>query len=423
VSYNQAPGLDVGAPPLERVGAETEVETREFRMVETLITLFLCGDVMTGRGIDQALPRPGNPALHERFVRDARRYLRLAEEASGPIDTPLEFDTIWGDGLDALARASPDVRIINLETAVTTSDDAWQGKSIHYRMHPQNVSCLTAAGVDICSLANNHALDWGYPGLIETLETLSESGLKPVGAGRDRAAASAPAIAPLDGDRRVLVFACATLDSGVPFSWLATPDRAGINVLPTLGEEAADRIGAEIRRRAGPDDVVVVSIHWGGNWGYEISEAQVDFAHRLIDEFGVDVVHGHSSHHVKGLEVYSDRLILYGCGDLITDYEGIGGHEEYRPELSLMYFPALDETGRLRKLTMAPMRIRRFRLNHASDEERAWLRDVLNRESERFGVQVIDGEGGALLAQWETPRAEGAAPDEDGAGAPPDSRR
>ena len=65
---------------------------------------------------------------------------------------------------------------------------------------------------------------------------------------------------------------------------------------------------------------------------------QSQLAHSLLDEAGVDVIHGHSSHHVKGIEVYKGKAILYGCGDFLTDYEGIQGYEEFRDDLVLMYF-------------------------------------------------------------------------------------
>jgi Putative enzyme of poly-gamma-glutamate biosynthesis (capsule formation) len=72
-------------------------------------------------------------------------------------------------------------------------------------------------------------------------------------------------------------------------------------------------------------DIVVASIHWGGNWDYKVPREQREFAHKLIDEAGVDVIHGHSSHHIKGIEVYRGKLIMYGCSDLLNDYEGISG--------------------------------------------------------------------------------------------------
>ena len=94
---------------------------------------------------------------------------------NGPIRQPVSFAYIWGDALSELDSVSPDIRIINLETSITQSDDFWKGKGINYRMHPDNIPALTAAGIDICALANNHVLDWGYPGLQETLSSLKQA--------------------------------------------------------------------------------------------------------------------------------------------------------------------------------------------------------------------------------------------------------
>jgi len=126
------------------------------------VTLFLCGDVMTGRGIDQILRHPCEPRLHESYLADANDYVRLAEGVSGPIPRSVDDAHIWGDALDEFARMRPDMRIVNLETAVTQSED-WLPKGINYRMHPANVGCLEAAAIDCCVLANNHVLDWSAP--------------------------------------------------------------------------------------------------------------------------------------------------------------------------------------------------------------------------------------------------------------------
>jgi poly-gamma-glutamate synthesis protein (capsule biosynthesis protein) len=149
-------------------------------------------------------------------------------------------------------------------------------------------------------------------------------------------------------------------------------------------------------------DIVVVSIHWGGNWGYGIPSEQIAFAHKLIDDAGVDIVHGHSSHHVKGIEVYKDRPILYGCGDLLNDYEGIGGYEQFRSDLALMYFVSVDpSTGQLARLRMTPTQTRHLRVNRASSEDGLWLRNVLNREGEQFGTQVEVDQSGTLTLRWD----------------------
>jgi poly-gamma-glutamate capsule biosynthesis protein CapA/YwtB (metallophosphatase superfamily) len=370
------------------------------RTVDVPATLFLCGDVMTGRGIDQVLPHPGDPTLHEGYASSALDYVRLAEKAHGPIPHPAAFDYIWGDALAEWARVRPDARIVNLETAVTRRDDWQRGKGIHYRMHPANVPCLTAAKIDCCTLANNHVLDWGYAGLAETLETLQSAGRRAAGAGRDQAEAAAPAVLAM-GRGRVLVFAFGTGSSGIPPDWAAGAGTPGVNLLPDLSGATLRRIADQMHgaRRAG--DVVVASIHWGGNWGYEVPAAHREFARGLIDAGAADVVHGHSSHHPLGIEVYRERPILYGCGDFLNDYEGIEGYEAYRGDLSLMYFLTLDAArGRLRRLWMVPLQMRRFRLQRASAQDTRWLRDRLDREARRLGRARVEHGTDGLELLW-----------------------
>jgi poly-gamma-glutamate synthesis protein (capsule biosynthesis protein) len=343
---------------------------------------------MTGRGIDQVLPHPGHPALREAYVRRADDYVALAEQASGPIPRPVDFTYVWGDALAELARRAPAARIVNLETSVTRSDDYWAGKGIHYRMHPDNVRCVTAAHIDCCVVANNHVLDFGPAGLRETLETLWRAGVRTAGAGRTLAEAQAPAVIELPDASRVIVFGFGTATSGITRSWAATTSRPGVNLLPDLSERTVGLIGEMVARVKRPRDVVIASIHWGSNWGFAVPDSHVRFAHGLV-QAGVDVVHGHSSHHVRPVEVFEDRLILYGCGDLLNDYEGIGGYEKFRAGLALLFFPSVDvSTGRLRALRITPMRIRSFRLGRASRPDAEWLRDTLDRESRPFGVRV-----------------------------------
>lgn len=362
--------------------------------------MFLCGDVMTGRGVDQILKRPSTPEIHESSVEDARDYVALAEEASGPIPRSVDPTYIWGDALAELERVAPDARIVNLETAVTSRGDSWERKGINYRMHPANVACLAAARIDVCTLANNHVLDYGYPGLDETLGTLAATGLGTAGAGRSLAEAQRPAIVDLAGGRRVIVFAVGSETSGVPPDWAATPERPGVDRLKDLSESTADALVERVRRAKGPRDVVVASIHWGTNWGYEVPRAHAAFAHRLIDG-GVDLVHGHSSHHPRPIEVYRNKLVLYGCGDFIDDYEGIGGHEEARADLALMYFPSVESgTGELVGLRMTPMRIRKMRLNRVPTADAEWLRDRLTRISEAFGSRIEMAADGSLFLRW-----------------------
>lgn len=368
----------------------------------TPVRIFLCGDVMLGRGIDQVLPHPGDPAIHESYMKSARGYVEIAEMASGPIPKNAGFAYIWGDALGEMERSRCDLRIINLETSITKSDDYWKFKGIHYRMNPDNAGCLSAAGIDFCALANNHVLDWGYGGLRETLETLDEAGIRYAGAGLSLSEAERPAVFLVGDKSRVLVFSFGVVTSGIPAGWSASRDRSGVFVLRDLSDSSLERIKKSIGKTRKEGDIVIVSIHWGGNWGYTIPAEQVRFAHALIDQAGVDIVHGHSSHHVKGIEVYNGRPVLYGCGDFLNDYEGIRGQERYRGDLSLMYFADVDpSTGELGGLRMVPTQVRRFRVTKPDKKDVLWLLDVLNREGRRFGTSVIMNEDQSLSLQWQ----------------------
>jgi poly-gamma-glutamate synthesis protein (capsule biosynthesis protein) len=392
--------LAMANPPVG--GAPNPRDQRPPAAQRRSLTLFLGGDVMTGRGIDQALPHPSDPVLYERYVKDARDYVTLAEEAHGPMPRPVGPDYIWGDALEILAQAKPDLRIVNLETAVTRHAQPWPGKGIHYRMHPANVRCLRAAGIDVCTLANNHTLDWMQPGLEETLDSLHEAGIRTAGAGRDPGEAEAPAIVDTGGQTRVLIYSMATPDSGVMPGMSAAKQRPGMHVLPSLEPVVTRAVTERIEREKQPGDIVIASIHWGGNWGYFVPPDQRAFAGDLV-QAGVDVIHGHSSHHAKGIEVLANRPVIYGCGDLLNDYEGIESvHDRYRSELVLMYFVTLDAaTGELQRLTMRPLRIRRFRLNRATPEEAAWLGDTMHREGQNLNTAVETGSDGFLRLHWD----------------------
>lgn len=361
------------------------------------VKLALCGDVMTGRGVDQILAHPGGPRLHERYVKSALDYVALAEKVSGPIPRKASPDYIWGDALEKIR--APDAFIINLETAVTSSD-SFEPKGINYRMNPANVDCLVAGGVDCCVLANNHVLDWGMAGLKDTMQALSQAAIATAGAGLTEEEAGAPAIIEVKDKGRILVFAFALTSSGVPLDWAAGPDKPGVNLLPDISESAAKRLAEKIRAYRKPGDVLIASVHWGANWGYEIAENERRFARTLIDEAGVSVIYGHSSHHPKAAETYQDHLILYGCGDFLNDYEGIGGHDQYRSDLALLYNVGIDrQTDALDILELQPFHVRKFRLNRPTDEDKTWLLERLRREYARFDLALTpSGRGGFIVA-------------------------
>lgn len=357
------------------------------------IVVFLSGDLMTGRGIDQIQRFPSDPALHEPSVRDATEYVRLAESRNGPIPRAVAPEYIWGDALEIFRQMHPDVRIVNLETSITTSGH-WAAKGVNYRMHPKNVPCLTAARLDCCVLANNHVLDWGTEGLLDTLDALHAAGIRTAGAGRDLESAQAPALLTIPHKGRLLVYGLGEPSSGIPSEWAAAPGKPGVQLLDRLSPHPVAALAKRVSSAKGRNDIAIASIHWGDNWGYEIPEQQRRFARALIDDAGIDVVHGHSSHHVRAFEVHHGKPIFYGCGDLLTDYEGIAGYEEFRGDLALMYFLSIDPaTGKLAALDLVPVQTRRFRLMRAPAADAQWLHRLLNREGQAFGIRVGLREG------------------------------
>ena len=369
------------------------------------IGLLLCGDVMLGRGVDQVLPHPGDPWLqeHRRNIKDARVFVELAVQKHGALPQHRDAGYVWGEALAAFDAFGADLRLINLETAATARGEPWPGKAIHYRMNPRNADVLTRAGIDFCALANNHVLDWGHEGLEDTLAALDGAGIRHAGAGHNRRQAVTPAILEVPGKGRVIVLSLATPSSGVPEGWAAGPDTPGVNRIG-LNAEWVDTIRASLPKSRQAGDIVVVSIHWGDNFGYVGADAQAAFARRLIDEAGVDLIHGHSSHHVKGIEVYKGRPILYGCGDFITDYEGIPKRPErahYASELGMAVHARLAcDSGRLIALQILPTRLRRLQVCRAGAKDAARLAAILNTQGDKLGTQVSE-HNGLLTLQWE----------------------
>lgn len=365
------------------------------------VTICLCGDVMTGRGIDQVLPHPGNPLLREAGMPSARCYVERAERQHGALATPVDFEYPWGELPALIGSFRPALRLANLETVISASDDAWPDKRYLFRMHPDNAPCLRPMAFDCLSLANNHVLDWGPSGLADTLSSLHGMGIRTAGAGADAREAARPAIVERADGGRILVFAYGMTQSLIPSDWAAQARRPGVNLLPDFSERSLARVADAIAAERKTGDLVVLSIHWGGNWGFEVPADQREFARRLVEAAGVDIVHGHSAHHVKGLEVQCGKLIIHGCGDLLNDYERIAGRADFVHDQSAVFLPVVDPaSGRLVSLTMLPTRIQRLRVCLADAGETARMQAVLDRECRRLGTRVVRTTDGYLGLRW-----------------------
>ncbi len=367
------------------------------------------GDVMIGRGIDAILPYSVDSTLHESYMKDANGYVRLAIQQNGPLPIPSSPDDretsyIWGDLVEDLKH--PDALIVNLETALTTSNDWMRRKGIHYKSHPRNVKSLVDIGVDVTTLANNHVLDWGDKGLEETLQTLRDAGIQYAGAGTNVKESTAVKsidipLLPDSSDKRangtttVAIVAIGFSSAGVPSSWEATSTKCGVNFARDTNEQATMHILDSLHKyennlKDSRPGIIIASLHWGPNWGWGVPHEWRQFAHGLIDHAGVDIVIGHSSHHVKGIEVYKGKMIAYGLGDFLNDYEGIRnqGYEEFRHDLSCLYRLRIDvETKDLLDVEIIPCKIHNLRVQRAtSNDDISWLQMTLNKEGSSLGT-------------------------------------
>jgi poly-gamma-glutamate capsule biosynthesis protein CapA/YwtB (metallophosphatase superfamily) len=308
------------------------------------ITLALTGDVMLGRGVNEALRSalPGEP---------------------------------WGDLLPLLLSA--DLRVINLECAITEHDRPWSRtpKVFHFRADPSAVEVLRAARVDACALANNHTLDFEEKGLLDTLAHLETAGIRHAGAGRNLEEAAQPVL--LDGGVALVAFT----DNEPPFA--ASPETPGTNYLPVSTEpevlrRVEEAIGAA--REAGAR-TVVFSNHWGPNMVRRPKAAFRRFARAVVDR-GADVYYGHSAHVFQGVEIYRGKPILYDTGDFIDDY---AVHPDLRNDRSFLFRISMED-GDFRRLELFPVVLPYARVELARDEEREAIFALMEALSAEMGT-------------------------------------
>jgi poly-gamma-glutamate synthesis protein (capsule biosynthesis protein) len=318
--------------------------------------LVLAGDVMLGRGVDEAL-------------------------------TTMRPSEVWGDLLPHFRDA--DARIVNLECALTRSKRRWERapKVFHFRAAPSAVAVLQAAGIDACSLANNHVLDFEEVGLLETLDTLDRAGIRHAGAGRDLAAARRPAL--IAGGRVALL----SITDNEP-GFAAEANRPGVNFFATAGTRALDWIerAAASARRAGAE-IVVLASHWGPNMVMRPAPEIRALARGAIER-GVDVYFGHSAHVAQGVEIHDGKPILYDTGDFVDDYAVDPG---MRNDWSFLF--RLDFDGRrFERLEMVPAALSYARTKAAAGAEAELMRERMAGLCAELGTTPASRGGRLIVA-------------------------
>lgn len=407
----------------------------------------------------------------------------------------------WGTTLGLFQTA--DLNLINLETSATTTNEPWPDKAFNYRMHPVNLGVLRAGRVDFAALANNHTLDFGTEGLVETVWGVRGVGVRfaGVGEGTDesrraavlelpRVSASSSLRAGGRGEReeegrrkwserekhgchghervsdavqgadgigisirdlqqvqrhhhKIHVYSA----SDHPRDWAVVPTfhlidyssstRRHLKTLLTSpspftsseshtsnitsrGAASTSTSTASSPTSGTPKEIKsehpalkIFSIHWGPNYAWQPAPQIRSLAHFLIDECGVDIVHGHSAHHVQGVERYNGKLIMYGCGDFVDDY---ALNVRFRNDLGAVWRVVVREVERsssrsdgsggelgleLDRLEIFPTRCDRFQVTllDTDDEDHGWVRTKITALSEEMGTKVnrILGEAGQVV--------------------------
>ena len=266
-------------------------------------------------------------------------------------------------GLIADLLRSADITLVNLECAITASEQRWPGapKAFYFGAPPQAAQSLAAAGVDMVSLANNHMLDFGMRGLLDTLEHLRAHGIAYAGAGADINTARAPAVIEHNGIKFGLVAYC---DHQADFA--AATRRAGIAYLDLDDEPstlAELRAGWQRLHEAGVD-WPILSLHWGSNWAERPSDYFVRLAHAAID-IGYGILFGHSAHLFQGIEVYRGRPIIYAAGDLVDDYYV---DPDFRNDRQLLFELTLTR-DQLQRIDLHPVFIEECRTRPATGDD------------------------------------------------------
>lgn len=345
------------------------------------LRLVIGGDLMLGRSIDAIRPIHNPVEFGKPNARHPDTNIGWAEALGNHVLRNATATDLWGEALEIILASEPDLTLFNLETAVTQRD-SWIPKAYNFRMHPSGLDLLKAARIDCVSMANNHTLDFGLAGLLDTLEALDAMGIGSAGAGLNSKNARAPREFQLPYGRRALIFAMACCNSGCHPWEAALPHRPGIALLPDLKPDTARSVCELILSYRQPRDLIIVSLHWGGNWPAKVPEDMRTFGRLLIKEADVHLIHGHSSHWPMEVEEFENSLILYGCGDVLNDYEGRPDFIERRSELGTIF--AVDYSSKdldLIHWQHLPIRRKGFCLKLASAEDAKYIDARLGQRS------------------------------------------
>lgn len=201
-----------------------------------------------------------------------------------------------------------DIMMINNEFTYSTRGTALEGKAYTFRADPSRVQLLDVLGVDIVNLANNHVCDYGDEAIYDTFDTLSQSGIPYVGAGRNLEEAEKPVYFIANG-KKIAIVAATQIERSMNYTKEATQDTPG--VLKTLDSE---KFCAEIREAEQNADYVIAFVHWGTEGTNYYEGDQTALAEQFV-EAGADAIIGGHTHCLQGMEYIGDVPVIYSLGN------------------------------------------------------------------------------------------------------------
>ncbi|HOQ07346.1 MAG TPA: CapA family protein [Clostridiales bacterium] len=308
------------------------------------------GDIMLGRGVEYWIKKNGGG--YESAFAKIKPVLELGDIVFGNLECPL---TSSGKGL-------------------------YKTGKIVLKAEPESVAALTSAGFNLISLANNHIMDYYEKGLFDTMELLDRHGIVHAGGGRNIDEAREMAIIEKNGmkigllaytDMAEIVFA------GDPYlSFAAGPEKSGV------APRKYELIKEDIEKNRDKVDLLVISLHWGIEDSFRVTDEQVEFAHRLIDD-GADMILGHHPHQFQGIEIYNGKPILYSMGNFLFDQNESENMESFIVD---MKYKGTELAG----LSAVPVRI--LKKSYVEIQTGSDAAELLSRQadlSRRLGTEPV----------------------------------
>ena len=215
------------------------------------------------------------------------------------------YDCISPELIQIMRKA--DIMCINNEFTYSNGGSPLENKAYTFRANPSRVEILKELGVDIVSLANNHAYDYGEQSLVDTMAVLNQAGIKYVGAGHNIEEAMSPVYFEIQG--KTIAYVAASRAEKYRLTPQATEDEPGI--LLCYDTELFIQAIKEAKQNA---EYVIAYVHWGSEYSYELEEVQLITGKEYLDA-GADIVIGAHPHCLQGIEYYEGKPIVYSLGN------------------------------------------------------------------------------------------------------------